>query len=98
MSSCGCGCGSGCSCSCSCGGGCGSCKMFPDLGGERGTTAAGIIDLGILKVLRWQMGPREEAVTAASASAEAAAAVLAAAVTETCISINRIIRGVYADS
>ncbi|CAD5182449.1 unnamed protein product [Musa acuminata subsp. malaccensis] len=46
MSSCGCGCGSGCSCSC--GGACGSCcKMFPDLGGERGTTAAGIIDLGV---------------------------------------------------
>ncbi|RZS12091.1 hypothetical protein BHM03_00043486 [Ensete ventricosum] len=40
-----CGCGSGCSCSC--GGGCGGCKMFPDLGGERGATAAGITDLGV---------------------------------------------------
>ncbi|URE18543.1 hypothetical protein MUK42_12882 [Musa troglodytarum] len=44
MSCCGgnCGCASGCKC----GSGCGGCKMYADLGGERGTNTAGIVDLG----------------------------------------------------
>ncbi|THU53616.1 hypothetical protein C4D60_Mb10t16310 [Musa balbisiana] len=46
MSCCGGNC--GCTSGCKCGSGCGGCSMYPDLGGERGTTTASIINLGAM--------------------------------------------------
>ncbi|URE48489.1 hypothetical protein MUK42_14786 [Musa troglodytarum] len=46
MSCCGGNC--GCTSGCKCGSGCGGCSMYPDLGGERGSTTASIINLGAM--------------------------------------------------